>query len=85
MLVCQNDVILIFVAFVVLSTSAEQKKPEDCIQGKQYWSTTFSSSGGMCASCPRHWKNCDDQPIEDIQRCEESCRGKPHIYVYDHP
>lgn len=84
MLLCRV-VMLIFVGFVVLSISAEQKKPEDCIKGKQYWSTSFLSPSGMCASCPHHWTNCDDQPIEDIQPCKESCRGKSPMITYDHP
>ena len=73
-----NIFLSIFFYFLVLPKQSKQSqtKPEDCIKGLQYWSITVLPGVGSCASCPRHWTTCDDQPEVDKQPCEESCRGK---------
>lgn len=73
-----NIFLSIFFYFLVLPKQSKQSqtKPEDCIKGLQYWSTTLLDEIGSCAPCPRHWTICDHQPEVDKQRCEESCRGK---------
>ncbi|XP_028392779.1 uncharacterized protein LOC114517300 isoform X2 [Dendronephthya gigantea] len=65
--------ILTFFCSVVLSLQA---KPDDCIRGKQYLSTTLVESG-ECVECPPNWKTCYDQPYEDQKRCADWCRRVP--------
>jgi hypothetical protein len=79
MLIDRNLVPQIIFVFFVLPKSSKQEKPEDCIAGKQYWSTSFLNPKGTCAPCPHHWRNCDDQPIGDDYQCRISCRGKSLI------
>ena len=71
-----NVNVVAWILFVnVLSVRiSSQEKPEDCVPGKEFWSTFFHSKG-TCAACPRYLENCDDQG-PDKEACEKSCAKK---------
>jgi hypothetical protein len=50
--------------FMALQASVlAQQKPEDCVPGKEFWSTFL----GECFPCPSYFANCDEKA------CNESC------------
>ena len=74
-----NVVAWIFFVNVLSVRISKQEKPEDCVPGKEFWSTFFNKQG-TCAACPRYLDNCDDQG-PDIEACQKSC-GKSVDIIY---
>ena len=69
-----NIILPIVFGIALIPKMSKQEKPEDCIPGKQFWSTFFNSKG-TCATCPRYVENCKEQGPDEAE-CKKSCGGK---------
>ena len=72
-----------FVIFVFPKLT-KQEKMEDCVKGKQFWSSQFITGHGVCIACPSNWRNCYNEHIDDQKRCVDSCHSKSPFHCLVH-
>ena len=80
MLVKHIAILFVFSVFVLLPRPSKQEKPEDCVNGKQFWTRHSITDDGACVLCPDHWKNCYNEHIDDQKRCVDSCHSELFKY-----